>query len=297
MEVVETILQALQSKPGAHILDRHSDADHNRTVISLAGSPQSIAEAIFHAIAAAAEHIDLHRHTGTHPRIGATDVVPLVPLRDTTREACILLARQLGRRVGDELGIPVYLFGEAAHSSRPPNLSALRKGQFEGLTTAIHSDPARKPDYGPSRLGSAGATAIGVRGPLIAFNIFLDTDRVDVACTIAGRIRESSGGLPAVQALGMLVRRKAQVSMNVTDFTRTSLLDVFRAVQIEGDRLGVQLAGSEIVGLLPAAALRGIDPVRIGLDASISEKVLETRLAAADLDGDWCKPSCPDSFR
>jgi glutamate formiminotransferase / formiminotetrahydrofolate cyclodeaminase len=294
-EVVDAILQALQSKPGAHILDRHSDADHNRTVVTLAGSPEAVAEAMFHAIASAAEHIDMNRQTGVHPRIGATDVVPFVPLRDTTREECILLARQLGRRVGDELGIPVYLYGDAAHPSRPRSLTVLRKGQFEGLQSAILSDPSRKPDFGPSRLGPAGATAVGVRGPLIAFNVYLGTDRVEAACEIARRIRESSGGLPAVQALGMLVRRKAQVSMNLTDFTRTSLLDVVSAVEIEADRLGVQLAGSEIVGLLPAAALQGIDPVRIGLQSGIQEKILETRLTAAGLGEDWPHLSSSDS--
>jgi glutamate formiminotransferase len=286
-EEVETIHRALQSVSGAHVLDRHSDPDHNRTVFTLAGDPASVAEAVFQAVATAAERIDMRRQTGAHPRIGATDVVPFVPIRDVTVEECVSLARRFGRRVGEELDIPVYLYGEA---SPPPNrhtLSELRRGQYEGLATAIVSDPTRKPDFGPSRLGSAGATTVGVRGPLIAFNVFLDSDRVRTARDIAKRIRESSGGLPALQALGMLVRGRAQVSMNLLDYTRTSLLDAFLAVESAASAMGIRTAHSELVGLAPAAALRGMDPARIGLDPGIGEKILETRLTTAGLPGPW----------
>jgi glutamate formiminotransferase / formiminotetrahydrofolate cyclodeaminase len=287
MEVVDAIVRSLQTGPEVHILDRHSDPDHNRTVITLAGSPESLELALMAAIAIAADRIDMARHTGAHPRIGATDVVPFVPLRGITYAECILLARRLGRRVGEELKIPVYFYGDAATTPARRNLPGLRKGEFEGLLRAIIQDPTRKPDYGPNSLSPAGAIAIGVRGPLIAFNIFLDTQRLEVAREIATKIRESSGGLPAVQAMGMLVRGRAQVSMNLTNYTRTSISAVFETVQREADRLCVSVASSEIVGLVPAAALQGIDLLEIKLEPSSYRNILEERLAAAGMGSDW----------
>ena len=172
---IGAILTAIRSVPGARLLDSSSDRDHNRTVVTIAGSPETVAEAAFAAIERAADRIDLRLHKGVHPRIGATDVVPFVPIQEISMAECAALARALGRRVGDELGLPVYLYGEAATRPDRKNLSDIRKGEYEGLAAAIGTDPARKPDFGPAKLGPAGATAIGARGPLIAFNIYLKT--------------------------------------------------------------------------------------------------------------------------
>ncbi len=201
-EIVEAILQAITSA-GVTVLDRHSDSDHNRTVITYVGAPEAAEEAAFQAIKKAAELIDLGQHTGAHPRIGATDVVPFVPISGVSMEDCVASARRLGERVGKELGIPVYLYEEAATRPDRVNLENIRRGQYEGLKAEIETNPERKPDFGPARLGPAGATVIGARHPLIAFNVYLATDDISIAYAIAKKIRQSSGGLPAVKALGI----------------------------------------------------------------------------------------------
>ncbi len=277
-DVVADILRAAQTIPGALVLDCHSDTDHNRTVVTMAGSPESMERAAFAAVACAAEKIDLRRHSGVHPRIGAADVVPFIPIRKADIDLCIFLARKLGRRIGEELGLPVYLYGEAAVRPERRSLAVIRKGQFEGLRAVIATDPSRRPDFGPARMGPAGATAVGARGPLLAFNIFLDTADAEPARQIARNIRSTSGGLPNLQALGFLVRGRAQVSMNLTNFSRTSLLDAYQAVQREADRIGVGIAHSEIIGLIPAAAIHGISPQEIRIEGFTPEKILERRL-------------------
>jgi glutamate formiminotransferase len=281
MEVIEMILQAVQSVPDALVLDCDADSDHNRTVVTMAGPADSLEQAAYAAIAVAADRIDLRRHSGVHPRIGAADVVPFVPVRNAGMALCIALANRLGRRVGEELGLPVYLYGKAAVRSDRQSLAAIRRGEFEGLPAAMASDPGRKPDYGPARVGPAGATAIGARGPLIAFNIYLDSQEVELARSIARRIRSSSGGLPCLQALGLPVRGRAQVSMNLTDFTRTSLPDAYQAVRRAAGELGVRIAWSEIIGLLPAAAMAGISPADLQITDFSPEKILEQRLETA----------------
>jgi glutamate formiminotransferase/formiminotetrahydrofolate cyclodeaminase len=280
-EVVDSLRRAIASVPGIVVLDVHSDADHNRSVVTFAGPEAAVPEAAFEAIRLAATLIDLDHHRGEHPRIGATDVVPFVPLAGATLEGCAALARQLGRRVGDELGIPVYLYEAAATRPERINLEALRRGEYEGLRDAITSDPARAPDFGPARLGPAGATVIGARPPLIAFNIFLNTSDVALARKIAHTIRASSGGLPCVKALGLEVDGLAQVSMNLTDFRRTSLPTVVEAVRREAEQLGVAILRSELVGLIPQQAMIDTAATTLHLEGFEPAQVLEVRLAEA----------------
>src|SRR5512147_167881 len=203
-EIIDQIVAAITSVEGARLLDRSSDLDHNRTVVTFAGSALAVEEAAFRAIKTAAELIDLNQHTGEHPRIGATDVCPFVPLSDATMEECVAIARRVGERVGSELGIPVYLYESAATRPERVNLENIRRGQYEGLKAEIESNPERMPDYGPAKLGTAGATVIGARNPLIAFNAYLTTDDASIARKIAKAVRNSSGGLRYVKGLGLL---------------------------------------------------------------------------------------------
>jgi glutamate formiminotransferase len=280
---IGAILSAVRAVPGAHLLDSTSDCDHNRTVLTLAGSPAAMQEAAYAAIRCAAKRIDLRHHMGVHPRIGATDVVPFVPLHGISMEACAGLARALAGRVGDELGLPVYLYGEAAARPERKKLSVIRKGGYEELAAVITTDPARQPDFGPARLGPAGATAIGTRGPLIAFNIYLRTDDLETARRIARRIRASSGGLPALEAMGVMVGGRSQVSMNLTDYTRTSMTQAYSAVGAEAGRLGVEIDSSELIGLIPQAACREWSAADIRLKDFSDNRILECRLKQAGL--------------
>jgi glutamate formiminotransferase len=280
---IGAILSAIRAVSGARLLDSSSDHDHNRTVVTIAGSPGAVTEAAFAALGCAAGRIDLRLHKGVHPRIGATDVVPFVPIQDISMEACIALARALGRRAGDELGLPIYLYGEAAVWPERKNLSAIRKGEYEGLAAAIGTDPARKPDFGPARLGPAGATAVGARGLLIAFNIYLKTEDPGIAREIAWRIRASSGGLPALQAMGVMAGGRAQVSMNLTDYTQTSVPQAYGAVSAEADRLGAAIDCSELIGLIPQEACRGWSATELRLKDFYDSRILECRLHEAGL--------------
>lgn len=277
-EVVGALADAVQKTPGVYLLDRHSDPDHNRSVLTFAGEAGPVAEAAFQAIALAAREIDLDHHRGEHPRIGATDVVPFVPLGATTMDECVELARRLGRRVGEELGIPVYLYEAAATRPDRVNLADIRRGEYEGLKQTIASDPDRTPDFGPALVGPPGATVIGARPFLIAFNVYLATDDVTIAKAIAKTIRASSGGLPCVKALGMLVEGSAQVSMNLTDFTQTSVARVVDAIRREAAQRGASIHHSELVGLIPQAAIVETAGEILQLDRFTSDQVLETRL-------------------
>ena len=280
-EVVESIRSAIAAVSGVFVLDVHSDRDHNRSVITFAGPPSAVTQAAFAAIARAAELIDLDRHSGEHPRIGATDVVPFVPLAGISIDDCVRLARELGRRVGEELGIPVYLYEAAATRPERTNLEDLRRGQYEGLRQAITEDPSRAPDFGPHRLGKAGATVIGARAPLIAFNIYLSTSDVRVAKEVARAVRASSGGLPFVKALGLEVEGRAQVSMNLTDYTRAPLALVVERVREEAAERGASILKSELVGLIPQAALVEAAAFYLRLEAFRPDQILEVRLQSA----------------
>ncbi len=249
-DVIAAIVAAVRAI--VPVLDVHSDPDHNRTVVTFAGEPEAILDAAFQGIATAARLIDMDTQRGTHPRIGAADVVPFVPLDGATMADCVLLAQRLGQQVGEELNIPVYLYEAAAARPERVNLADVRRGEYEGLRERIKVDP---PDYGPALVGKAGAVAIGARPPLIAFNVYLTTDDVAVAQRIAEAVRHSSGGFRYVKALGMLVDGKAQVSMNLTDYTRTPIYRVVEMIRREASRYGVGILSSELVGLIPQQAL------------------------------------------
>lgn len=280
-EVVEAIVAAIQSVAGVNILDQHSDMDHNRTVITMVGAPESIEEAAFRAIRKAQELIDLDQHQGAHPRIGATDVVPFVPISDVSMADCVAMAQRLGKRVGTELAIPIYLYEEAAAVPERQNLEYIRKGQYEGLKAEIGVNPERAPDFGPSKLGSAGATVIGARAPLIAFNIYLTTSDTEIAQKIAKAVRHSSGGLRYVKGMGVLVDGMAQVSMNLTNFKKTPIYRVVEMVRREAQRYGVAIHHSELVGLIPQAALVDSAIWYTQLDQFDPEQILEGRLYTA----------------
>lgn len=280
-EIIDQIVAAITSVEGARLLDRSSDLDHNRTVITFAGPPFAVEEAAFRAIRTAAELIDLNNHQGEHPRIGATDVCPFVPLSDATMDECIAIAKRLGQRVGSELDIPVYLYEAAATRPERTNLENIRKGQYEGLKTEIETNSDRMPDFGPAKLGSAGATVIGARNPLVAFNAYLTTSDVDIAKKIAKAIRHSSGGLRYVKGLGLLVEGRAQVSMNLTNFRETPIARVVETVRREAQRYGVGIHHTELVGLIPQEALTDAAVWYMQLDQFDKSQVLESRLFAA----------------
>lgn len=277
-EVVESILAAITAVAGVHILDRHSDLDHNRTVLTFVGSPEAVEEAAYQGIARAAQLIDLNQHTGAHPRIGATDVVPFVPISDINMPECVEMARRLGRRVGNELDIPVYLYEEAATKPEHQNLENIRHGQYEALKEEMGVNPARDPDFGPCKVGPAGATVIGARAPLIAFNVYLTTNEVSIAQKIAKAVRHSNGGLRYVKAMGVMVEGRAQVSMNLTNYHQTPIARVVEFVRREATRYGVGIHHAELVGLLPQDSLTNAAIWYLQLDDFQPDQILESRL-------------------
>jgi glutamate formiminotransferase len=279
-EVIDAIVMAIASVPGVAVLDRTSDADHHRSVVTFVGEPAAVVEGAYKGIQKACELIDLDQHRGQHPRLGAADVIPFVPLEGVTLADCAALARQLGQRVGSELDLPVYLYEAAATRPERINLADVRRGGYEALKENIGIDPDRAPDFGPSAVGRAGAVVIGARQPLVAFNVYLTTDDVEIAHQIALAVRHSSGGLRGVKALGMLVGGRAQVSMNLTDITRTPLARVVEMVRREAGRWGVAVHHSELVGLIPQAALIEAAQWYLQLDGFKSDQILETRLRA-----------------
>ncbi|MGD8626793.1 MAG: glutamate formimidoyltransferase [Anaerolineae bacterium] len=277
-QVIDQIVAAMEGFAGARVVDVQSDIDHNRSVITLVGEPQAVSEAVFAATAVAARLIDMNHHHGGHPRMGATDVIPFVPVREVTMEACAQVARDLGRRIGDELDIPVYFFEEAATRPERRNLADVRRGEYEEIKKEIASNPERAPDAGPARLGPAGATAVGARPPLVAFNVYLNTSDPAPARAIARAIRHSSGGLRFVKALGLSVDDQAQVSMNLTDYRRTPLHRVVEMIRFEAAAHGLSVTRSEIVGLLPAQALTDAAQFYLQLADFAPEQILENHL-------------------
>jgi glutamate formiminotransferase len=277
-EVLHAIGQSITSVAGIALLDQHSDADHNRSVFTFAGEAHVVAEAAYQAVRQAAQLIDMRMQHGQHPRIGAADVVPFVPLAGSTLAECVALAHQLGQRIATELAIPVYFYEAAASRPERRELPYLRRGEYEGLAARIAHDPDRAPDYGPSQLGSAGATIIGARNPLIAFNIFLHTSDLRVAKAIARAVRGSSGGLRGVRALGMLVGGRAQVSMNLTDYRHTPVHRVVELVAREAQAHGTSIAESELVGLIPEDALIDAARALLRLPGLRDEQILERQI-------------------
>jgi glutamate formiminotransferase len=278
-EVIDAIAAVIRGVRGVAVLDIHADVDHNRSVITFAGPKEAVAEAAFRATQTAAELIDMNQQRGQHPRVGATDVLPFVPLAGATLAECVVLAQTVGRRIGDELGIPVYLYEAAA--TRPDRIALpnLRRGEYEGLREVIGHDPERAPDFGPARLGPAGATIVGARMPLIAFNVYLSTGDVRIAKRVAKAVRGSSGGLRGVRALGLLVDGRAQVSMNLIDYQSTPLHRAVELVAREAAACGASIVESELVGLIPEDALLDAARFYLRLHMMQAHQVLERRLA------------------
>ena len=255
---VDAIVAAIASAPGVVILDRELDSDHNRSVVTFAAPAEAVGEAAIRGVEKAVALIDLNKHTGVHPRIGAADVVPFVPVEGVTLADCVRIAERVGEALWKRLRLPVYLYEAAARRPERVNLENIRKGQFEGLREEVRTNPDRHPDFGgPELHPTAGATVVGARKFLIAYNINLNTPDIAIAKRIAKKIRYSSGGFPYVKAMGVPLasRNLAQVSMNLTDFEQTPIHQVFEAVRAEAALDGVEIAGSEIVGLIPNKAL------------------------------------------
>lgn len=277
---IRAIAKAMEAT-GIYLLDRHVDADHNRCVITIAGAPEAVQEAAIRGVGRAAELIDLNLHRGVHPRLGAADVVPFVPVTGIALDECAEIARRAGAEIWKRYGVPVYLYEAAAALPDRRRLENIRRGQFEGVGEEIARDPARQPDFGKAKLHStAGAVVVGARKFLIAYNIFLDTSDVQIAKKIAQAVRTSGGGLPCVKAAGFLVRGKAQVSMNLTDFEQTPIHQAYEAVEKEALRYGAKPESNEFIGLIPQRAVelsaKWFDEQK-NFDRPI---ILENRLAA-----------------
>jgi glutamate formiminotransferase/formiminotetrahydrofolate cyclodeaminase len=277
---VDAIIEAMKI-PGVYLLDREMDSDHNRCVITLVGEREAIQEAVIRGVGKAAELLDLTQHQGAHPRMGAADVVPFIPIEGVTIEDCVAMARHVGAEIAKRFQIPVYLYEAAATAPERQNLENIRRGQFEGIRAEIGTHPARKPDFGEPRVHpTAGATVVGARKALIAYNVFLNTPDVDIAKKIAKAVRFSTGGLRFVKGAGFLVRGLAQVSMNLTDFEQTPIHRVFEFVKREAARYGAIPVSSEIVGLIPKKALEQAAEWFLQVENFDSSLILENRLAA-----------------
>lgn len=275
--VLDEIVKAIKDS-GCKVLDASSDHSHNRSVVTFIGTPEAAEEGAFNAARRACELIDMEKHHGEHPRIGATDVIPFVPIEGVTMEDCVEMAKRVGRRIGEELAIPVYLYAKAATKPERVRLPDVRKGEYEGLKAAIKTDPEKAPDFGPSSLHpKAGATAVGARPPLIAYNVNLNTTDVKIARTIARHIRESSGGLPHVQAKGITMEDTglAQVTMNLLDYKATPIELVFSKIEEEAAKKGVEIVNSEIIGLIPLDALLDIAFARIKVKDFTRQRILD----------------------
>ena len=284
-EVIEAIAAAIKAVPGVILLDHSSDPNHNRSVFTFVGSMEGAREAVLAAARKAVELIDMTGHQGEHPRMGAVDVIPFVPVRNVSMAECVDLSREVGAKIAEELGIPVFLYEESATTPQRRNLAEIRRGQFEGMAAKI-SQPEWKPDFGPARVHpTAGAVAVGARMALVAYNINLATSDLNIAKEIAKVIRESSGGLKFVKSIGVMLeeRNLAQVSINMTNYEKTPLYRVFEMVKFEARRYGVAIAGSEIVGLTPANALIDAAKYYLQLEGFDGEKqVLENHLLQSE---------------
>jgi len=278
--VLDALAATIRAVPDVRLLDHSADANHHRSVFTLVGEPPGLKAAVLALFAAAIADVDLRQHRGVHPRIGAVDVVPFVPLDNTPLDACITLAHCVGRAIADRFNVPVYLYEAAATNTSRQRLEDVRRGQFEGLSQKMAQDRWR-PDFGPlTPHASAGATAVGVRGPLIAWNINLSTPDVRIARAIAGRVRESGGGLPCVKALGVRLddRNLTQISMNLTNYRTTSMSTVMSRIREETARCGVTVTDSQIIGLIPEEALANTEPHDLALPRFPEDQILERRL-------------------
>lgn len=280
LEKIEKIVESFRGKEGVRLLNYEPDKDYNRVVVTVMGEPEAVKLAVVEAVGVAAELIDLRTHVGEHSRMGATDVVPYIPIKNITMDECVQLAKETGEAIADSHNIPVFLYEAAAASPSRVNLAKIRKGQFEGMGEKIRK-PEWAPDYGqPEIHPSAGATAVCARMPLVAYNIDLDTDNIDIANKIAKVIRHSGGGFRYIKAGGVKIEERGitQVTMNITDYTKTSIYRVFETVRMEAKRYGVNVLGSEVVGLVPMEALIDSAAYYLGLYGFSMDKVIETSL-------------------
>jgi len=283
-EILDAIIGAALTDNNVILLDKEMDADHNRAVVTFVGEPDPVSEAVFRAIRKAAELLDMRTHSGEHPRMGATDVVPFVPITGVKLAECAALAKKLGQRVGEELAIPVYLYEAAASRPDRENLADVRRGQYEGLRDAMETDPDRRPDFGPATMNlKAGATAIGARMPLVAYNVYLDTNRLSVAKEIAKAIRFGGGGMRFVKALGFEIKDRGcvQVSMNLVNYQKSPIFRVFEMIKAEAARWGARVTSSEIVGLTPAKSLYDVAEYYLQLERFSPDQILEEKLRTA----------------
>jgi len=283
---IAAIVGEIESVQGVQMLDQEMDKDHNRAVITFVGEPEPVLEAAYKAMVKATELIDMEKHQGEHPRMGATDVVPFIPVSGVTIEECVELAKRLGKKVADTLGIPIYLYEAAATRPDRENLAEVRRGQYEGIKASIGTDPERKPDFGPCQTHpTAGATAIGARPYLVAFNVYLGTTNLKIAKDIAKAIRFGDGGLRYVKALGFEIKERqlVQVSMNLVNFEKTPIFRAYEMIKSEARRYGVPLLSSEIIGLTPMQALVDVADFYLGLENFKTAQILEYKLKSPEL--------------
>ncbi|NMA86909.1 MAG: glutamate formimidoyltransferase [Tissierellia bacterium] len=279
-KIIEKIVEEIRIMDEVKLLDYSMDKDHNRSVVTFVGEPEKVIEAAFNAVKVASELIDMTKHQGEHPRMGATDVIPLVPISDVSMEEAIEYSKELGRRIGEELNIPVFLYEKSASNPARENLAKVRKGQYEGMAEKLKEEEWQ-PDFGPNSLNvKAGVTAVGARMPLVAFNVNLDTNDINIAKNIAKVVRASGGGYTYCKALGIEIKERniLQVSMNMVDYTKTSLFRVFDTIEREANRYGVNVIGSEIIGLVPMNALMDVADYYLKLEDFDSSQVLEKRI-------------------
>lgn len=279
-EVIEAIVEEVRKVKGVKLLDYSSDEDHNRTVVTFVGDLENIKEAAFNLAKKASELIDMTMHKGGHPRMGATDVMPFIPVSDVTMAECVDIAKEVGRRIGSELDIPVYLYEDAASADYRRNLADVRKGQYEGFFEKI-KQPEWKPDFGPSEMNAkSGATAVGARVPLVAFNVNLGTSNVEIADKIAKTVRYLGGGLRFVKAMGVKLEERniVQVSMNLVNYEKTAIYRAYEMVKMEAQRYGVPVVGTEVIGLLPMKALIDCAEYYLQIEDFSMEQILEKRI-------------------
>ncbi|MCE8550925.1 glutamate formimidoyltransferase [Bacteroides fragilis] len=280
LKKIDRIVAPFRARAGVKLLDYSNDEDHNRLVVTLVGEPEALRDAVIEAIGVAVELIDLNHHQGQHPRMGAVDVVPFIPIKNVTMDEAVSLSREVGEKVSGLYHLPVFLYEKSATAPHRENLAAVRKGEFEGMAEKIKL-PEWQPDFGPAdRHPTAGTVAIGARMPLVAYNINLSTDNLEIATKIARNIRHINGGLRYVKAMGVELKERniTQVSINMTDYTRTALYRAFELVRIEARRYGVTIIGSEIVGLVPMEALIDTASYYLGLENFSMQQVLESRI-------------------
>ena len=279
-EKIEKIVNPFRTTDGVKLLDYSADKDHNRLVVTTIGGPEELKKAVLKASEIAVDIIDMNKHEGEHPRMGAVDVIPFTPVKNIEMDEAVNLANEVGQELSENLNLPIYLYEEAATSPDRKNLAKIRKGEYEGFSKKIKKDKW-KPDFGEANLHpTAGATVVGARMPLVAFNINLDTDNLEIANKIAKKVRHSSGGLRYCKAIGVELNERGivQVSMNMTNYTKTALYQTFEMVKFEAERYGINIIGSELIGLLPAQALYNVAEYYLKLEDFSADQIMENRL-------------------